>query len=510
MRLYGELHRFVPVLAAARGFRVGEIAIHHRPRRFGRSKYGFSRIIKGFLDLLTVKFLTGFGQRPQHLLGTVGLASFAARGRLADLPGRLVGRLADGHRAGAGPSAREGPAVIYSLGLLLLGGQLMSIGFLAELFIAYHAPESRGYSISERTAATATMNDPATNSRNRCRRPACIATVAGETPAPQPIRNCPAPLERVPAVDLRQRSARCSAASSRSIPSTSRPGTHRPFLSANDRSRWCTVRALVEDDMRVAGAPYAIDRVIQQPNWDTIDMVKHDGHLYSSKPPLLPTLMAGVYWPIYRLSGATLGTHPYEIGRAMLVLFNLVPLLVYFVLLASLVERFGTTDWGRMFVMAAAVLRHLLDHLRRGDQQPPAGGGLRGRGRVRGRADLVRRRAAAAVFRRCRAVRRAGGGRTSFPPRRCWRRSALVLLWKAPRPTLLGFVPAVLVVAAAFFGTNWIAHGTPRSRPTCTTAAGTDNWYDYTYERNGRTVRELLERRRRASTAASLRRRSTP
>ena len=63
-------------------------------------------------------------------------------------------------------------------------------------------------------------------------------------------------------------------------------------------------------------------------------MVKHGGHLYSSKPPLLATLMAGVYWPIYRLSGATLGTHPYEIGRAMLVLFNLVPLLVYFLLLA--------------------------------------------------------------------------------------------------------------------------------------------------------------------------------
>ena len=73
----------------------------------------------------------------------------------------------------------------------------------------------------------------------------------------------------------------------------------RPFLSANDRSRWCTVRALVEPDMRVEGAPYAIDKVIQDPNWDTIDMVKHDGHLYSSKPPLMATLMAGIYWIIY-------------------------------------------------------------------------------------------------------------------------------------------------------------------------------------------------------------------
>src|SRR5437588_5359793 len=77
IRLYGELHRFIPVLAAARGYKVGEIEINHRPRRFGHSKYGVHRFVKGFLDLLTVKFLTGFGQRPQHLLGTIGLASFA-------------------------------------------------------------------------------------------------------------------------------------------------------------------------------------------------------------------------------------------------------------------------------------------------------------------------------------------------------------------------------------------------------------------------------------------------
>src|SRR5690348_4916133 len=76
VRLYGELHRFIPVLAAARGFRVGEIEINHRPRKFGRSKYGVRRFVKGFLDLLTVKFLTGFGQRPQHLLGSLGLLSF--------------------------------------------------------------------------------------------------------------------------------------------------------------------------------------------------------------------------------------------------------------------------------------------------------------------------------------------------------------------------------------------------------------------------------------------------
>ncbi len=151
VRLYGELHRFVPVLAVARGFRVGEIVINHRPRRFGRSKYGASRIIKGFLDLLTVKFLTGFGQRPQHLLGTVGLASFAlgALGMVIMAVWWIVSRI---DAMGLTPiHLHERPIVLYSVGLLLLGGQLMSVGFLAELFIAYQASGRRGYSIRERT-----------------------------------------------------------------------------------------------------------------------------------------------------------------------------------------------------------------------------------------------------------------------------------------------------------------------------------------------------------------------
>ncbi len=63
IRLYGELHRFVPVLAAAKGFRVGEVVVEHRPRKYGQSKYGVSRLSKGLLDLLTVKFIVGYGQR---------------------------------------------------------------------------------------------------------------------------------------------------------------------------------------------------------------------------------------------------------------------------------------------------------------------------------------------------------------------------------------------------------------------------------------------------------------
>ena len=120
VQLYGELHRFVPVLAASRGFRVGEIEIQHRPRQFGRSKYGMGRFVKGFLDLLTVKFLTGFGQRPQHVLGSIGLVSFVI-GTLIFLylTGYwIISRLIPGMDV---LHLSERPLLLYSIALLLLG-----------------------------------------------------------------------------------------------------------------------------------------------------------------------------------------------------------------------------------------------------------------------------------------------------------------------------------------------------------------------------------------------------
>jgi dolichol-phosphate mannosyltransferase len=76
LHLYGEMHRFIPVFAAARGFKVGEIVIRHRPRQHGRSKYGFNRFLRGFLDLFTAKYLTTHGRRPMHLFGSWALATF--------------------------------------------------------------------------------------------------------------------------------------------------------------------------------------------------------------------------------------------------------------------------------------------------------------------------------------------------------------------------------------------------------------------------------------------------
>jgi dolichol-phosphate mannosyltransferase len=157
VRLYGELHRFVPVLAAARGFRLGELAIQHRPRKFGRSKYGGARFIKGFLDLLTVTFLTGFGQRPQHFLGTVGLAAFlfGALG-LMSLSGCWL--VAQWNPEWGFAPLYQNPALYISLGLLILGGQMLSIGVLGELIVAYHDRAFRTFSISDRTD---TIREPA-------------------------------------------------------------------------------------------------------------------------------------------------------------------------------------------------------------------------------------------------------------------------------------------------------------------------------------------------------------
>ena len=151
VRLYGELHRFIPVLAAARGFRVGELAINHRPRQFGRSKYGFRRFVKGFLDLLTVKFLTGFGQRPQHLLGTIGLISFVL-GSLGMLYLAVIWAVNLFSPDTFAPLHRR-PLLTYSAAALLLGAQMMSIGFLAELITAYQGRDEDSYSIAERTPA---------------------------------------------------------------------------------------------------------------------------------------------------------------------------------------------------------------------------------------------------------------------------------------------------------------------------------------------------------------------
>jgi glycosyltransferase involved in cell wall biosynthesis len=155
VKLYGELHRFIPVLAAARGFTVGELVIQHRPRKFGYSKYGFRRFAKGFLDLVTVKFLTGFGHRPQHLLGNFGLVPIAVGffGLLL-LAVNAVVRILSDHQQGASALTQIVVAIL-SVGLLLFGAQLVIAGLLAELIVDRGPEDLTPYTVAETTPAGA-------------------------------------------------------------------------------------------------------------------------------------------------------------------------------------------------------------------------------------------------------------------------------------------------------------------------------------------------------------------
>jgi dolichol-phosphate mannosyltransferase len=124
LRLYGELHRFIPVLAHYRGFRVAEVPVNHRPRQHGSSRYGLERYVRGFFDLLTVTFMGRYRYRPLHLFGGIGLG-LGALGLIVlmyltvlKLSGEAIG-----HR----------PLLTLGVLLVVVGIQLFSLGLVAEL-----------------------------------------------------------------------------------------------------------------------------------------------------------------------------------------------------------------------------------------------------------------------------------------------------------------------------------------------------------------------------------------
>jgi dolichol-phosphate mannosyltransferase len=129
LRLHGELHRFVPVLAHQRGYRVAELPVNHRPREHGRSRYGFERYLRGFFDLLTVSFVGRYRHRPLHLFGGLGLAMGLIG--VAILVYLTVVK-ALGHAIGQRP--------LLTLGVLLVvvGMQFLSLGLISELITTQH------------------------------------------------------------------------------------------------------------------------------------------------------------------------------------------------------------------------------------------------------------------------------------------------------------------------------------------------------------------------------------
>jgi glycosyltransferase involved in cell wall biosynthesis len=133
LRIYGELHRFIPVLAHYRGFRVAELPVNHRPREHGRSRYGMERYLRGFLDLLTVTFMGRYRHRPLHLFGGFGLVLGGA-GSLVLLyltAVKLAGE-AIGHR----------PLLTLGVLLVVVGMQFLSLGLLSELITSHHEERS--------------------------------------------------------------------------------------------------------------------------------------------------------------------------------------------------------------------------------------------------------------------------------------------------------------------------------------------------------------------------------
>jgi glycosyltransferase involved in cell wall biosynthesis len=127
IQLYGELHRYVPVLANALGYRIAEIPVRHHARRFGTSKYGVARYLRGFLDLLTVVLITRFAYRPGHLFGGIG-SLLAAGGSVA--LGYLIAL-----KVLTGASIGNRPLLLLGVMAVIVGVQLILFGMLAELII---------------------------------------------------------------------------------------------------------------------------------------------------------------------------------------------------------------------------------------------------------------------------------------------------------------------------------------------------------------------------------------
>lgn len=123
--LYGELYKFIPVLASKLNFRIGEVVVSHHARAYGKSKYGAERNLKGFLDLLTVIFITKYVTRPGHFFGGIGAVSFAA--------GFVIGLYISYLRLTTGSIQYRQPLLFLGILLMIIGIQLVTTGLLAEM-----------------------------------------------------------------------------------------------------------------------------------------------------------------------------------------------------------------------------------------------------------------------------------------------------------------------------------------------------------------------------------------
>ncbi|MBP7652245.1 glycosyltransferase family 2 protein [Candidatus Dependentiae bacterium] len=145
INIYGEMHRFIPVYAKSLGARIIEMPVNHRPRIYGKSKYGLSRIVKVILDLFTLKLLMSYNTNPMHLFGKIGI--------LIILTGILSVSVAIYDKIYKGVWMHRNPLVLLSAVCILLGVQFIFNGLLAELLIRifYSLKKNKSYSIMQKT-----------------------------------------------------------------------------------------------------------------------------------------------------------------------------------------------------------------------------------------------------------------------------------------------------------------------------------------------------------------------
>ncbi len=127
-----------------------------------------------------------------------------------------------------------------------------------------------------------------------------------------------------------------------------------PLKSANDRSRWCTVYSLVEENT------YEIDKIRQRSGWDTIDLVRHNDHFYSTKPPLLPRLVAEIYRAVKAATGLNLTDNPEAVSRIILFIINIIPMGIAMWLMIRLIRRYCENLFGQLFLITATCWATLL------------------------------------------------------------------------------------------------------------------------------------------------------
>jgi glycosyltransferase involved in cell wall biosynthesis len=142
IELYGEMHRYIPAVVAWQGYAVGEVKVRHRPRKHGQTKYSAKRLLRGFLDLLNIKFWSDYSTRPIHFFGRIGALSFGI--------GFLIGLYKLFMRFVYGEGLQAGPLLIFAVMLIILGVQLIMFGFLGEIMVRmYYQDKRKTYHIRE-------------------------------------------------------------------------------------------------------------------------------------------------------------------------------------------------------------------------------------------------------------------------------------------------------------------------------------------------------------------------